>query len=283
MSLSPIMLVTDLDGTLFDELGNESRNASRLISELSIDYFVVATARPPVKYLTSEAHSDIVIYYISLDGGLAWTHVDGGMNVIYETTMSRKDVEFLVDLMPSEFYAFLGSASNFDVLYFTDKTDSFVAPILDIPGEQRSIIHSKRSLAKSTLIGLPVRSISQYNSLDKVVFPEIAENYRDRIRCYSYGETRIDTKLFWVDCVPKELSKLTALNALIQYASFDGKLICMGDGDNDIEMIRKADFSLCPFNAVAEVKRYCNYVSDKAGGEDFIDDVVRILKAELTV
>lgn len=45
------------------------------------------------------------------------------------------------------------------------------------------------------------------------------------------------------------------------------KLIFMGDGFNDVKLIRNSYFSICPQNSFAEAKKYSTLITKNKGGE----------------
>ncbi len=48
----------------------------------------------------------------------------------------------------------------------------------------------------------------------------------------------------------------------------------VGDDLNDLEILRKVGFSICPNDACREVKEICTYISSKDGGQGVIRDAV---------
>lgn len=55
----------------------------------------------------------------------------------------------------------------------------------------------------------------------------------------------------------------------------------IGDDLNDLLAMRKAGFSACVSNSVPEVKAYCDYITEKHGGEGAVREVIElILKAQ---
>ena len=51
----------------------------------------------------------------------------------------------------------------------------------------------------------------------------------------------------------------------------------MGDDDGDIELLQEVGVSACPQNASENVKRVCEYVSDRDGGDGAIRSIVEWL------
>lgn len=82
----------------------------------------------------------------------------------------------------------------------------------------------------------------------EIIYPLLKERYGERI-----GVTRSSS--FMVELIPKGITKAQALRDLVDsYFDRPMTLCCVGDYDNDIEMLEAADISACPENANDNVK-----------------------------
>ncbi len=70
-------------------------------------------------------------------------------------------------------------------------------------------------------------------------------------------------------------------NKLPDFMDFIGKYnllpedtLYMGDDIPDYEVMKKAGFSACPADAVEEIKSISRYISDKAGGQGCVRDII---------
>lgn len=52
---------------------------------------------------------------------------------------------------------------------------------------------------------------------------------------------------------------------------------CVGDDLNDLNIIRKAEWSACPNDAVDEIKKECDFVASKVGGRGAIRESIEAL------
>ncbi|OYT53246.1 MAG: hypothetical protein B6U76_08755 [Desulfurococcales archaeon ex4484_217_2] len=66
---------------------------------------------------------------------------------------------------------------------------------------------------------------------------------------------------------PKNSGKDLALKRIKEMLNIKGKVLALGDGENDVALLREADIGVAPANAVEEVKKVADYVCDKANGE----------------
>ena len=51
-------------------------------------------------------------------------------------------------------------------------------------------------------------------------------------------------------------------------------ILFMGDDNPDIEVLKIVKISACPSDASVDVKKVCNYISDKKGGQGCVRDVI---------
>ena len=66
---------------------------------------------------------------------------------------------------------------------------------------------------------------------------------------------------------PKNSGKDLALRRIKEILKVKGMVLALGDGENDVALLREADIGVAPANAVEEVKKVADYICDKANGE----------------
>jgi len=64
------------------------------------------------------------------------------------------------------------------------------------------------------------------------------------------------------------------LDFMKKYALPPGNILYMGDDIPDIEVMKNVGFPVCPADAVEEIKNVSRYISDKAGGEGCVRDII---------
>ena len=81
----------------------------------------------------------------------------------------------------------------------------------------------------------------------------INSTYGDRYNCfrssYSFNEV-----------VGVDSGKGKRIAALRSFSEKPLKVFCIGDFENDVEMLRMSDIAFCPSNAIDEVKSICDHV-----------------------
>jgi len=72
--------------------------------------------------------------------------------------------------------------------------------------------------------------------------------------------------------------KLKCLNKLVEKYTLQTTEVCFcGDDVQDIISMKAMGLSICPSNAVAEVKEISSYISEKTGGDGFVREVCDLL------
>ncbi len=86
----------------------------------------------------------------------------------------------------------------------------------------------------------------------------------------------------YYEILPLNISKGTALEKMRDICGMeDYTFVAMGDYNNDIEMLRAADFAICPSNAVDDVKEVCDLVLDFSCEEDAVAHAVEYIYSRL--
>lgn len=68
----------------------------------------------------------------------------------------------------------------------------------------------------------------------------------------------IENKLFALDCLIKKYN--------LNYS----EIAYIGDDVNDISVLKKVGISMCPRDAISDVKKVCMYITKKKGGEGVV-------------
>lgn len=85
----------------------------------------------------------------------------------------------------------------------------------------------------------------------------------------------------YFEILPLDVSKGYGVEFLRDtYCKKDDIIVCMGDYNNDIEMLKAADIAVCPSNAVDEVKKICDIVLKSSCDEDAFAELIDIIFKE---
>lgn len=81
--------------------------------------------------------------------------------------------------------------------------------------------------------------------------------------------------------LPKDVDKGRGVLFIKNLLNFKGKVIALGDSQNDIPLFRVADVKVAVSNALPEIKEIADVVLDKPNGQGIIDFLSKILSDEI--
>lgn len=88
----------------------------------------------------------------------------------------------------------------------------------------------------------------------------------------------ITSSTIFHEMLPKNCSKGSAMKKLLRlYGAENAFTVAMGDYDNDLEMLKNADFPACPSNAVDEVKDVCRMVTKSDCSHGAVAEVIEYI------
>lgn len=121
-----------------------------------------------------------------------------------------------------------------------------------------------------------------YEPWYKVLFadePENVDAVEDYARSLKFSDADfVRSDKFFFEILPHGNSKGTAVKKLRElFGLEDYTIVCAGDYDNDIEMIKYADVGVCPKNAADAAKAAADIVLDKTNDENAIAAIVNII------
>lgn len=126
-----------------------------------------------------------------------------------------------------------------------------------------------------------IEFISRFSSLLKIIFVEHDEKKMSRLKKVLEENFSDDCEVvlscpFLVEAFDKGAGK----SEIIDYfgkENPDKVIVALGDYENDVAMLEKADIALCPENAVPDVKKICSKTF-RSAGNGFIADAVDYLE-----
>ena len=243
------LYVSDLDGTLLRSNQTLSdytvRTLNRLISEGLI--FSYATAR---SYATSSivtAGLDAKIPLIVYNG--TFVLENGTQRQLLAHSFTREDAELIVaELACGGVYPIVYSHVNGAEKYFycptliSDETEAFLKTRRG-DGRENEVESADR---------LCVGEVFHYFCVDKAdKLALMYERLKDRFSCVFYKE--IYSGEWCLEIHPERVSKANAVLELKKLMGCD-RVVCFGDGKNDISMFKIADECYAVENAVPELK-----------------------------
>ncbi len=114
----------------------------------------------------------------------------------------------------------------------------------------------------------------------KVLFitdSDVVDQIRQIIAKSEYAEefSYMQSSPYYYEILPKGLSKRTAILKICEFEVIKGrKIVCIGDSENDVAMVKNADIGVAPKNALDSVKDAADIVLDVTNNEDAIAKII---------
>lgn len=242
MKLSDIILYTDVDGTAIYDHKQISQKNTEAINELINEGGLFGVASGRTRKSIIPLFPDVNMPYIEANGAIVYDPTD--------------KMELCHTLLNCEFkkriYEFIKDQSSLKLTALTDNTK-----IVQMD-DARDYEPSKYEIMKPCeFLNSDVAKcaiISDRTILDKAVEKLIKS---DILNGTSYA--RSDAEYF--EIFDSGTNKGAGIQKAISHRKLTGKiLVCIGDSQNDIEMLNNADIALCPDNAILDVKSICTKI-----------------------
>lgn len=280
------LVASDLDGTIIDkdnDIFEDNFNAIRDINKSNIP-FVVCTGKTYSIYkgLCSSFHASYGIF----GNGTSIIDLKTGEK-IYQKLLDIADVEQVIELAKKD---------NLHVHIYTNNhiiTEELLYLDLRNYKLQKKHIYNNRLSFKVVpdLLKYVQRNnleiskvvISSTNSLASVKAEIESTINVDVFNIKKYGEFKdriIDKEYEYLDIIPKNVNKGTALEYLSNYLNIDKKeILAVGDNLNDLSLLKTAGVGIAVNNAYSELKQVANYTTKnpvEKGG--FAEAVYKFMK-----
>ncbi len=280
------LVASDLDGTIIDkdnDIFEDNFNAIRDINKSNIP-FVVCTGKTYSIYkgLCSSFHASYGIF----GNGTSIIDLKTGEK-IYQKLLDIADVEKVIELAKKD---------NLHVHIYTNNhiiTEELLYLDLRNYKLQKKHIYNNRLSFKVVpdLLKYVQRNnleiskvvISSTSSLESVKAEIESTINVDVFNIKKYGEFKdriIDKEYEYLDIIPKNVNKGTALEYLSNYLNIDKKeILAVGDNLNDLSLLKTAGVGIAVNNAYSELKQVANYTTKnpvEKGG--FAEAVYKFMK-----
>ncbi len=93
------------------------------------------------------------------------------------------------------------------------------------------------------------------------------------------SRARIEFNVDRAMILPRGVDKATGLRKALRRLGRGGRLVCLGDGENDLPMFRLADVKVAMKNSVDELKEAADYVTEAEDGEGVLEAMDRFFPA----
>lgn len=235
------LVVSDLDGTLLDgksKVTEYTKNAVKKLIDKGIK-FAIATGRGEASAMRFRDELGLKIYLICNNGANIY---DDNENMIFERVIEKETVHKIIEVLRKR-------RVKYNCFYHED----FYKEEYDTTDYSRRIGFREHTL----------KDIFQCPSLHKIIIeeePEIILSVNKELREKFSHEAEItisDPRC--IDIVPKGCSKGNALTLIAQEMKIQmERVMAFGDGENDLDMLRKVGHPVAMENAQEIVKKEVN-------------------------
>lgn len=237
----------DIDGTLLNSQGILSSFTIETLKKINHNIQIVLTSArsfPRIKPILEKLQSNYSNNYtICFNGGII---IKNNGEKIEENAIDNKNIKLLIDFI-----------KQYDIskIYFYNEHARYALSEID-----ENVFFTNNNIYKIVYIS----NMQEINNI-KICLPQ---KIRFNFQISSSNETRLEfTK--------KGITKLTAVKKILQLLNLSkNEMIAIGDGENDIEMIKFAKLGVAMGNANEKVKAVADFVTasnDEDGVAKFLD------------
>lgn len=249
------LIATDMDGTLLNtsgEVSTENKEALEKADQIGVK-IVLSTGR---LYKSAHYHSiklGLNHPIISSNGALIHD-IDG--NVVYENLLSDEKLDKV-----------LNKLEEYDIYYHLYTTDSVYSKTLNMDMLKKYYGDNNGNLIVEAVKFEDYKDILfKGNKFNKLVCID-TDGEKLRNLKGDLGKIKgIELTSSWINNIEimnENVSKKTAVEYLCNKYNMNSKdIFAIGDNGNDLEMIEFAGLGIAMGNAIEEVKRTANYITD---------------------
>ncbi len=261
------LIVIDIDGTLVDANGNIGKKSLSLAKELKKQsiYCTLSSARS-YHYSSHIADElDIDIPFVTLDGALI---KDRKGNAIYKGAIKDTVIKKAIKL----------AENNYGKITMCDESNLYVTP-------RNAVVQEYTSL------NAPVKEVSDFskvkNVLEILIFCDDKSILRTVKNGFGYFEkigvtlsvTKSPRNDYYLLTIKKKGSnKLASVKRLVKHLGFNKKDVAViGDWHNDMPLFEFGGYNIAVKNAIPELKRKADYVTNSTNNEDAVGEVLELV------
>lgn len=261
------LIVIDIDGTLVDSQGRVGEKTLHLAGELKKHgiYCTLSSARSFHFSSHIADELDIDIPFVTLDGSLI---KDRKENTVYKAVIKDKIIKKAIVL----------SENNYGKITMCDEDNLFVTP--------------RNAVVKEyTKLSAPVKEVSDFTGikdiLELLIFCEDKASLRNIKSGFSYFDkrnvslsvTKSPRNDYYLLTIKKKGSdKLHSVKRLVKHLGFSKKNVAViGDWHNDMPLFEYGAYNIAVQNAIPELKRKADYVTNSTNNEDAVGEVLELV------
>lgn len=258
------MIVSDMDGTLLNHEGMVSERFFNQFKELKKRniHFVAASGR---QYQSITDKLESIKHEISIigeNGGIM--QFDNKTEILL--TLSKRDVINVVQLIRDVENSYI-VLCGIKAAYIETEDEKFISILSNYYASYEVVTDLTKSIEDEFL----KIAIYHFDSSEDYILPHI-EHLRNDMQVTVSGQN-------WLDISHFDANKAYALSILQKRLNIStAETMVFGDYNNDLQMLKLADFSFAMKNAHPDVKKIARYETEsnlEQGVESIIDQLIR--------
>ena len=269
------IVVFDLDGTLLADNGTIGEDTRTLIKKLK-EYdvrFTFATGRlhSAITYMAKDL--ELKVPLVSLDGSLIKSYPEG--KTLFESFVKKKHVKKALDFVKQ--YTLNIALCHADAIYYTEE-NYIITQLMEKFGARYEQVDSYEDYFDKTL---EISIAGDNKNFMKYIWERMSFPYSFGLRS-SYFKSHRHDNIYYVEIRKKNASKGSGMLRLLKYLKLKpGEAAVVGDWYNDISLFKTKAFKVALANAVPEIKRMADLITERSNNEDGTAEFLeKLLKAK---
>ena len=265
------IVVSDLDGTLISDDGSIGEETKKLIKELHKHGVLFSFA-------TGRLHSAVLNYAVDLEISNPVISLDGcvikefpGEETIYESFIRETYVKKAIKY--AENYLLNIALCHSDAIYYTEY-NSAIPKLLNKYGAKYKEVHSYNNYLGNTLEIVYAGDVKESIEFvrDKFTFPNAFGCTASFFRSQRYSD------IYYLEIRRAGSTKGKALKRLLKYLHINPEqAVVMGDWYNDISMFESKAIKVTVANAIPELIRMADHVTENTNNNNGIAEFLDML------
>lgn len=256
------MIVMDLDGTLLNKESKVTENTKEYLYNLKQKGYimVIATGRILKSALIATDGAEFANYIVADAGAAVYKKENDEWKEIYENIIPRKIIEDIILTFDDEKYRYLDICSKNQIDMLSTKYVSESIITIDYTSKNEILKNIKETLHISA--GFANNElVEEYRQIFSEKYPELD---------FTIMQDSFDN-VQWLEAFQKGVQKYKGVYKISQIENIDNKdVIAFGDGLNDVDMLEKCGVGVAMKNALPDVKKKADFITDKNNWEDGI-------------
>lgn len=251
-----ILYISDLDGTLLNNEVKLSDFTIKAINSLMDKGMIFSFATARSQYTGTKVSRGIVPKVpIVIYNGTFIYDVASGKRIVSNTYSKEEAKEILDSLLENNIYPMVHAFSGEREKYLFNESN-MSRGMADFQSK-RELDERRTPVDVYDLEGYEVFYFTCIDEEEKLL--PIYEKFKEKYQCLYTKD--IYSGDYWLEILPNNATKAKAVHELKKLLNCT-KVICFGDGTNDIEMFKYADEAYAVSNAHPELKQHATAIID---------------------